>query len=325
MLPAKPGCAAAGGGLGVILARYRRRFMLGALPGEVVVTMRMTGMESALIVGGGLIAEDRTPLAGPESTRNHKLAATLPDGRAIDVEMGYVSWWTVGIAVRLDGALVHQSHPGRRTAYPERAARMAAKGAGEGFDPGQIRRNKVPLLIDVALGLLFFVVAKLTDLSTAALVGAGAGLALVAAQRFVKVDLLGGLALFGIVMLLVSAGLALIFQDDMMVKMRSTIVGLVSAALFLGDGLLGGNRLGRGMARYLPYTDIDPGRLAFGVGLLGLVMAGLNYAVAKLTGTDFWLFYTTFVDFFLAAVMILAVFSYARGKLLPRGYRKPAR
>lgn len=309
----------------MILARYRRPFMLGALPAEVVVTARTTGMESALIVGGGLIAEDRTPLGGPEATRNHKLAATLPDGRAIDVEMGYVSWWTVGIAVRLDGVLVHQSHPGRRIFYPERAARMAARGAGEGFDPGQIRRNKAPLLIDVALGLLFFVVAKLTDLSTAALVGAGAGLALVAAQRFVRVDLLGGLALFGIVMLLVSAGLALAFQDEMMVKMRSTIVGLVSAALFLGDGLLGGNRLGRGMARYLPYNDIDPGRLALGVGLLGLVMAGLNYAVAELTSTDVWLFYTTFVDLFLAMAMILIVFSFARGRLLPRGYRRPSK
>jgi intracellular septation protein A len=309
----------------VILARYRRPFMLGALPGEVLVTARTTGMESALIVGGGLIAEDRTPLGGPEATRNHKLAATLPNGRAIDVEMGYVSWWTVGIAVRLDGVLLHESHPGRRIAYPERAARMAAKSAGEGFDPGQVRRNKVPLLIDVALGLLFFLVAKLTDLSTAALVGAGAGLALVAAQRFVKVDLLGGLALFGIVMLLVSAGLALAFQDEMMVKMRSTIVGLISAVLFLGDGLLGGNRLGRGMARYLPYSDIDPGRLALGVGLLGLVMAGLNYAVAELTSTDVWLFYTTFVDLFLAMAMILAVFSFARGRLLPRGYRKPSK
>jgi intracellular septation protein A len=314
---------------GLTLARYRRRFMLGALSAEVVVTVRTTGMESALIVGGGLIAEDRTPLGGVEATRNHKLAATLPDGRAIHVEMGYVNWWTVGIAVRLDGILVHESHPGRRIAYPERAARMAAKssasGLPEGFDLGQFRRNKVPLMVDIALGLLFFVVAKLTDLSTAALVGAGAGIALVVAQRFVKADLLGGLALFGIVMLLLSAGLALAFQDDMAVKMRSTVIGLVSAALFLGDGLLGGNRLGRGVARYLPYADIDAGRLALGIGLLGLAMAGLNYVVAKLTSTDFWLFYTTFVDFFLVMVLVLVVFAFARGRLLPRGYRKPPR
>jgi hypothetical protein len=51
------------------------------------------------------------------------------------------------------------------------------------------------------------------------------------------------------------------------------------------------------MARYLPYTDIDPGRLAIGMGLLGLVMAGLNLLVAKFASTDLWLFYSTFVDF----------------------------
>jgi intracellular septation protein A len=170
---------------------------------------------------------------------------------------------------------------------------------------------------------LFFAVAKLTDLPTAAIVGAAAGIGLVVAQRFVKVDLIGGLALFGIVMLLLSAGLAIAFQDDWAVKMRSTILGLVSAALFLGDGLLGGNRLGRGLSRYLPYTDIDPGRLALGMGLLGLAMAGLNYLVASTASTDIWLFYTTFVDFFLIMLAALAVFAFARGRLLPRGYKPP--
>jgi intracellular septation protein A len=180
------------------------------------------------------------------------------------------------------------------------------------------KANRVPIMVDIALGVLFFVVAKLTDLSTAALVGAGAGIALVIAQRLVKVDLLGGLALFGIVMLLLSAGLALAFQDDMAIKMRSTILGLISATLFLGDGLLGGNRLGKGLMRYLPYNDIDPGRLALGMGLLGLIMAGLNYAVAIVASTDVWLFYTTFVDFFLVMLMILVVFAFARGRLFPK-------
>ncbi|NDE02825.1 MAG: hypothetical protein EBZ91_14065, partial [Gammaproteobacteria bacterium] len=70
----------------------------------------------------------------------------------------------------------------------------------------QWNRNKYSLAVDLSLGALFFILAKVTDdLSLSALVTAGAGLAVVFVQRFVKVDLLGGLAMFGVVMLLVSA------------------------------------------------------------------------------------------------------------------------
>ena len=318
---------------------YRRRFIAGRHTIVVATAARLDGLASELAIDGVPFAWDQTPTFGPEAVRNHRLAATLPDGRRLEVEAGYVSMWSVGIAARIDGALVHESHPGRTIAYPakyrEIAANSKARSIGEamresvtegsgglkaqGYDPGQLARNKVPILVDIALGLLFFVVAKLTDLSTAAVVGAGVGLALVVVQRFVKVDLLGGLALFGIVMLLISAGLALAFQDDTAVKLRSTIVGTISAVLFLGDGLFGGNRLGKALTRYLPYNDIDPARLALGMGVLGLVMAGLNYLVAQLASTDVWLFYTTFVDFFLVMLMILVVFSFARGRLFPPG------
>ncbi len=303
-------------GKGMKLATYRRRFAVDGVACEVTCESRMSGLHSELFVDGTRVAEDHTPAAGAEAIRNHRLAATLPDGTPIEVELGYVNWVTVGIAVRREGVLVHESHPGRRIAYPKRAAKMALAqgGAADGVDLEQMKRNRVPIAVDIALGLLFYIVAKATDLSTAAIVGAVAGLALVAAQRFVKVDLIGGLALFGVVMLLISAALAIVFQDDMAVKMRSTILGLISAALFLGDGLLGGNRLGKGLARYLPYSDIDPGRLAVGMGLLGLVMAGLNTLVAFYASTDIWLFYSTFVDFALIMVMILFVFRYARGR-----------
>lgn len=306
---------------GFALARYRRPFRMDGHRFEVVVLARTSGLESRLLMDGEEVAADRTPATGPGAIRNHRLAH---EGVAVD--MGYVNWLTVGIAVRRDGTLVHESHPGRRLAYPERAAKIATSpaAAGPGVDMGQMGRNKVPIIVDLLLGLLFFVVAKVTDLSTAALVGAGAGIALVIAQRFVKADLLGGLALFGIVMLLLSAALAIAFQDDMAVKMRSTIMGLIGAACFLGDGLLGGNRLGKGMARYLPYTDLDPGRLAVGFGLLGLGMAGLNTLVAYAVSTDAWLFYSTFVDFFLVVLLANIVFRYARGRILPRGYRPPA-
>ena len=306
---------------GLTVARYRRPFNAAGRSCEVILTSGIGGLESVFLVNGQTVARDFTPAAGPEAVRNHRLRAQLADGVVLDVEAGYVNWVTVGIAVTENGTLIHESHPGRRISYPERLRKMVLNpsdpSAPAPYDPGAFRRNKVPILVDVLLGILFFVVAKLTDLSTAALVGAGAGLALVILQRFVKVDLLGGLALFGVFMLLVSAGLAIVFQDDMAVKMRTTIVGILSASLFLGDGLLGGNRLGKGMARYLPYTDVDPGRLAIGMGVLGLFMAGLNFVVARLASTDVWLFYTTFVDLLLVMVLVLLVFRYARGELLP--------
>lgn len=304
--------------MNLTLARYRRPFVAHDVPCVVTVRADLSGMHSELAVDGTVVARDSTPIAGAESTRNHQLAATLPDGTALQVQAGYINWVNVGIAVRANGMLLHESHPGRRIAYPASAKKMVSD---TNMDMSRYKANKVPLLVDLVLGILFYVLAKLTDLTTAALAGAVIGLALVVVQRFVKVDLLGGLAMFGVVMLLLSAALALIFQDDMAVKMRSTILGLISAVLFLGDGLLGGNRLGKGMVRYLPYTDLDPGRLAIGLGLLGLVMAGLNYLVAQYASTDVWLFYSTFVDFVLAAAMTLLVFRYARGRLFPRRHQ----
>ncbi len=183
----------------------------------------------------------------------------------------------------------------------------------DGYDPTAWKRNRVPIGVDIALGLLFFAVAKMTDLTTAALVGAAAGIALVVAQRFVKVDLIGGLALFGVAMLLLSAALAYAFQDEDAVKWRGTVLGLISAGLFLADGLIGrGRHLGERMLRYLPYTDVDSRRLAIGMGTLGVFSALLNLVVALYASTDVWLFYTTFLDTVVVVGLIMIVFRYAR-------------
>jgi intracellular septation protein A len=301
--------------MGFAFARYRRPFTLGETACEVLIRAQFDGLYSELRVAGEPQARDFTPTVGPDAVRNHSLSGTLPDGASFEVEAGYISWVNVGIAVRRNGRLEHESHPSRTIAFPKNMVKMTAD---PGADLSRYKANKVPIMVDIALGLLFFVVAKLSDLGTAALVGAAAGIALVAIQRFVKVDLTGGLALFGVVMLLISAGLAIAFQDDMAVKLRGTIVGGISTLLFFGDGLLGGNRLGKGLSRYLPYNDLDPARLSWGIGAMGVVMGGLNYIVATWASTDTWLFYTTFVDFILTMPMILVVFAFARGKLLPR-------
>lgn len=301
---------------GARLWLYKRSFRIGSIEGLVLLDARFGGLFSSLMIDGSEVATDATPTAGPEAVRNHRLSATLADGRVVEVDAGYVSATNVGIAVRVDGALVHESHPGLTIAYPPRLAKMVAQKNAEGgaaYDPDKLRRNKVPLLVDVGTGLLFFVVAKFTDLRTAALIAAAVGIALVIAQRFVKVDLLGGLAMFGIVMLLISAGFAIAFEDDEMIKQRSTIVGLIGATCFLGDGLLlKGRRLGAGISRYIAYTDIDERRLAIGMGLTGLVMAAANFAVVRVASTDVWLFYTTFGDVPLSVGLVLLAVRWSR-------------
>lgn len=176
----------------------------------------------------------------------------------------------------------------------------------------QWQRNKPSLYADLGLALFFFVCAKFTDLSTAALLGAAAGLLLVLVQRFVAVDLLGGLAMFGVVMLLVSAGFSWFFEDEDIVKLKGTWLGLLTAALFLGDGLLRrGRYFGARLARYV-MEPVDVQRLAIGLGLLGALLALLNWGVAKAFSTDVWLAYTTFGDIGLSMVLFLAVLRFAR-------------
>ncbi|MBH5322268.1 septation protein IspZ [Aurantiacibacter sediminis] len=327
--------------------RYRRPFVIDGHRCRVTLRSQTNGLLSELYIDGALVASDATPDFGEEAIRNHRLVTDLPDGSRLEVEAGYISMLNTGIAVRRDGQLIHESHPGKTIAFPEKykqhAIEMEGKSFGslvregwqegvaeqttkDNYDPAVWKRNKVPLAVDISLGLLFFAIAKLTDLTTAAFVGAGIGIVLLILQRVTKVDLLGGLAMFGIFMLLLSAALAMIFQSDEAVKYRTTAIGLISAALFFGDGFMGGRRLATRLKRYLPYTDIDVARLGIGMGLLGTVMAGANLLVALYTSTDVWLFYSTFADFILTMVLILFVFGYARGNILrdmaPR-YRDP--
>jgi intracellular septation protein A len=304
-----------------------RRFAVDGLTFAVSGRARSDGLYSTLSMLGVAQASDLTPLLGLESVRNHILPAKLPDGRILEVEYGYMGLWTTGVVARLDGALVYESHKGRVPAYPEKHRSAAAEhqsfreavdaSRGDSPDPFNsgilAKENRLPFAVDIITGLLFFAIAKLTDLQTAALLGIAVGFSLVLFQQITKIDVTGGLALFGIVMLCISAGLAVWLADDEWIKLRGTITGLIAAGFFLIDGLRGGPYIGKGLARYMPYSDINTGRFAFAMGCVGLLMAGLNYAVAKLLSTDGWLFYTTFVDTFIVIGLVFFVLRYARG------------
>lgn len=173
-------------------------------------------------------------------------------------------------------------------------------------------RNKYSFYVDLSIAVLFFVLVKVTDdLPFSALVTAGAGLLVVVVQRFVKVDLLGGLAMFGVLMLLVSAGFSYAFDSDWAVKMKGTLLGGIVAALMYGDAFFNqGRYFGGRLARFMP-APIVPRRMAFGMATLGVVMAVVNYVVASWFSTDVWLYYTSFGDFVLSMVMVFAVLKYA--------------
>lgn len=298
-----------------------RRFSVDGLSFAVSSRARGDGLCSSLTMLGVEQASDHTPMFGPESARNHVLQAILPDGRMLEVDFGYMGAWTTGIVARLDSVVVHESHKGRVPCYPEQyrsaAVQHGSISSGSGGGPalsGGIfaKENRIPFAVDVLTGLLFFAVAKLSDLQTAAAVGVVVGFGLIAFQKITKIDVTGGLALFGIVMLCISAGLAYWLADEEWIKLRGTITGIIAASFFLFDGVRGGPYIGKGLARYMPYSDIDPGRFAIGMGCVGLLMAGLNYAAAKLLSTDSWLFYTTFIDIFIVGSLVFVVLRYAR-------------
>ncbi|MFN5011420.1 MAG: septation protein IspZ [Gammaproteobacteria bacterium] len=179
----------------------------------------------------------------------------------------------------------------------------------------QFQRNKWTLAVDFGMALLFFVVGKMSEsLVTPAQTSAGAGLVLIIVQRFVKVDLLGGLALFGVAVLCVSAAFAWFFQDDWAIKMRSTIVGGVVAAVMFADAIFNrGNYFGGRLARFMP-NPIDHRRMAAGLATLGVVMALVNWGVAKFFSKDIWLAYTSFGDIVLSVLLAMAVIRFAERK-----------
>ncbi|MFM8768223.1 MAG: hypothetical protein ACKOD9_10815 [Rubrivivax sp.] len=93
---------------------YRRSFTCRGEAYTVLIETGFKSWRSRLMRGAQELARDETLVIGAAlDYRNHRLRRALPDGAQLEVETGYISWWSTGIAVRVDGVLVHESHPGR--------------------------------------------------------------------------------------------------------------------------------------------------------------------------------------------------------------------
>ena len=319
---------------------YIRPFSYRGEDYVVELAAHLTQNFSRLWRGDELLDEQSVHHMDGIQTIVHALPAdAVEDAR---VEVGYVNWWSVGIVVLQGEDTLYATHPGKNVRVQEGLLQGTAmssmtsqadscqepetgpdRAAGSDLSLAQMvesnqskwERNKHSIYADMALGALFFLVGKFTeDLALAAIIGAAAGLALVVVQRFVKVDLLGGFAVFGTIMLLISAGFSLALQDDYWVQMKSTVLGIFTASLFMIDGVVRqGAYFGARIERYMP-IPLHHGRIATGISLTGLVMAYGNYLVAENFSEDFWLTYTTFLDIPVSVAMFYAVVYWARKK-----------
>jgi len=195
-------------------------------------------------------------------------------------------------------------------------------GRDDDIDLGRLRRNAPAIATDIALGLVFFITAKLSDLRTAALVAAGAGITLYGVQwllnrlldrmRRPRIDLLGGLAVFGIVMLLIAAAISWWLDSELAVQFKATYMGLIGASFFAFDAWRGAPYLGKRLTLYLAYKDIDPQRLAWAFAGVASVMASVNAAIALTVSRDLWLYYSLWGDMLLAIVLSMRAIEWAR-------------
>jgi len=240
----------------------------------------------------------------------------------LDIEFGAVSLAKYGLIIRRNDKILWRSSekPFRKAGKFEAAiAKLDVDSEMTPEKEAMLERQKKlrpSIIIDISFGVLFFFVAREFGLVTAALTGAAATLVLFAVQPFTKHDLLGGFAVFGVVMSLISAGIAWGFQDDLAVKLRGTFMAIIAAAFALYDGfVLKGGYLGERMAMYMEgLGQINPRRASFALAGATLLLMMIDTPLAFILTTDQWIWYNSFFDNFIAIPIVIGAMLLAREK-----------
>ncbi|MBU6372370.1 MAG: septation protein IspZ [Alphaproteobacteria bacterium] len=254
-------------------------------------------------------AEKTLPSTDPAVYDPHTLRVDTPEG-PLDVTVGYLDWVAMGCVAQLAGADVYCSTKrawGKFDGLKKIAAQSGQTPEERAAVAARMKARTPSIAVDLAMGVLFFVLAKQFGLTTAAVTGAAVTVVLFGVQRLIRVDLLGGLAVFGVVLSLLSAGAALAFQSDLAVKLRGTVIGGIGALAFLTDAAFGGRYLGVRMVGYLEtLMRLRPARASAAMGVAGLAVAVVDLAAIFSLSTDHWLIYNATLDGLVAMPIVFA-------------------
>ena len=121
-----------------------------------------------------------------------------------------------------------------------------------------------------------------------------------------------GLLVFSTIVIVVTAGLALAFDNKAIFYMKPTAMNAIYGVLAIGGALVGKNliKLMVGDAFTLPKAAWDG--LAWRWGLFFFAMAGLNEIIWRNTSEAFWVNFKTFGFLPLTLVFTLALIPYVR-------------
>ncbi|MEX0921618.1 MAG: septation protein A [Rhodovibrionaceae bacterium] len=141
--------------------------------------------------------------------------------------------------------------------------------------------------------LIFFGVYFASDILTATAALVAASLVALAVSWFAA-KRVPWLPLLAAVILSIFGGLTLVFEDDLFIKIKPTIVQLLFAAALLGGLAIGKVWLKLIMGRAVTLPDRAWRTLTIRFAVFFVVMAAANEVVWRGFSTDFWVTFDTF-------------------------------
>ncbi|HRD76323.1 MAG TPA: hypothetical protein PK264_10330 [Hyphomicrobiaceae bacterium] len=270
-----------------------------SVDGEVYDVRHEVGWTSNVLTvsrGGAQLASEALNYHR-EPFRLQEVAVDTPGG-PLTFQTAPRTWLSYGLRVLRGETIVHQSHADPFALLPT-MLKVTGFGTSE-VGKAQVAASKQyypAMAVDFAMGVILYFAAGFMSLRDVAILGA----ALIFAVQFAewildrllgrKTNLTGGLSVLGVFFLLLSAGFAWLVDNDLAIQLKSSILGLISAAVLAVDAIYDGRYIGVRIARFFTFIEIDPRRFS---GLSALVAAGqstLSAAIALFLSKNAWLFY----------------------------------